>query len=191
MIILILGSYRYNISVTHANTSVAKVLCLFLSMTNELYWWHITWYIWSKAFTLILPTLMVIVSPGRQKKITKNSSALFFKWCEIGLAQSQCTELVAQVLLAGGLGHQLSNTSGRFEEKMHSHLFSPPFTEAKWLDFQRGQASLAPTDFGWNDNCVSLLGPLLGHFTKLQNYLQAPDYTDSFLSLSPNENMRP
>lgn len=29
---------------------------------------------------------------------------------------------------------------------------------AEWFDFQRRQASLAPTDFNWNDNFVSLHG---------------------------------
>lgn len=90
---------------------------------DELYQWYITWHICSKAFTLLLPTLMTIVSRGTHTICTKSFFVLFFKWCEIGAAQSQSTELLAQVLLAGGLRHQMSNACGIVLKKRCSLIY--------------------------------------------------------------------
>lgn len=70
------NTYSLGRSIPAAEISIALCFCSpkycvsFLRMTDELYQWYITWHICSKAFTLLLPTLMAIVLPGTHTRCT-------------------------------------------------------------------------------------------------------------------------
>lgn len=147
-------------------------------------------HIGRKAFTLLLPTLVVIISPSRQKlqrKLFPTFLQMMWSW--------SCTKPRHRAGDTGAAGRRSQAPAEQFlwhcfEENMLSHLFSPPSAKTKWFRFLRHQGSLAPTDFSWNNICVSLLEPWF-HFTEVENWLQAPEYADSFLCLSSTENIRP
>lgn len=128
----------------------------------------IMWRIHDDAFTLLLPILMVIVSPSIHTVCTKSFFCTFHQM----MLNWICTKPRLRDGGTGAAGRKSPTPAEQhwwccFEEKIFSPLFSPPFTKAKWLDFQRCWACLPPTDFSWNENCVPFLGPVGWQATKL------------------------
>lgn len=87
---------------------------------------------------------MVIVSPSRQnmhKKFSRTFLEMMWNW--------SCTKPKHRAGGTGAAGRRSQAPAEqhlwyRFEEKMLSHSFSPPFTEGKWLYFQRCWAPWIP-----------------------------------------------